>query len=59
MTQFFGLLALSGRVTSFLAPLSVAAVTTLAASQRAGMAVLVGFFAVGLFILTFVKAPAR
>jgi UMF1 family MFS transporter len=59
MTQFFGLLALSGRVTSFLAPLSVAAVTTLAASQRAGMAVLVGFFAAGLIILTFVKAPAR
>lgn len=59
ITQFFGLLALSGRVTSFLAPLLVATVTTLAVSQRAGMAVLVVFFAAGLVLVSRVKPPPR
>jgi UMF1 family MFS transporter len=52
VTQFFGLFALSGKVTSFLGPLLVAIVTTAFASQKAGMAVLVGFFAVGALILS-------
>jgi len=52
ITQFFGLFALSGKVTSFLGPLLVAIVTTAFASQKAGMAVLVGFFAVGALILS-------
>ena len=42
MTQFFGLFALSGKVTSFMGPLLVAIVTTAFVSQKAGMAVLVG-----------------
>ena len=37
MTQFFGLLALSGKVTSFLGPLLVGIVTSITLSQRAGM----------------------
>ena len=37
-TQFFGLYALSGTVTAFLAPLMVATTTTWFASQRAGFA---------------------
>jgi dihydroorotase (homodimeric type) len=55
VTQFFGLFALSGKVTSFMGPLLVAIVTTAFASQKAGMAVLVGFFAVGVLILSRVK----
>ncbi len=55
VTQFFGLFALSGKVTSFLGPLLVAIVTTALVSQKAGMAVLVGFFAVGALILNRVK----
>jgi len=50
-TQFFGLLALSGKVTSFLAPLSVGVVTALFNSQPAGMSVILVFFGVGLVLL--------
>ena len=55
MTQYFGLLALSGKVPSFLAPLAVAVVTAAADSQRAGMSVILVFFAVGLGLLMMVK----
>src|SRR5690606_403977 len=37
-TQFFGLFALSGTVTAFLAPLLVATITSAFQSQRAGFA---------------------
>ncbi len=49
--QMFGLLALSGRVTAFTGPAVLAWATTAAGSQRAGMATIVVFFAVGLSIL--------
>ncbi|MBN8920436.1 MAG: MFS transporter [Rhizobiales bacterium] len=55
ITQFFGLLALSGKVTSFLGPLTVGIVTALAQSQRVGISVLVVFFVVGLALLTQVR----
>jgi UMF1 family MFS transporter len=45
--EFFGLFALSGKVTSFLGPTLVALATTLFASQRAGLAVLIVFFVTG------------
>jgi UMF1 family MFS transporter len=56
ITQYFGLFALSGKVTSFLGPLLVGIVTTATASQKAGMAVLVAFFATGLALLHRVDA---
>jgi len=56
ITEFFGLFALSGKVTSFMGPFLVGVVTTATASQRAGMAVLVGFFGVGALVLSRVKA---
>jgi UMF1 family MFS transporter len=61
ITQFFGLLALSGKVTSFMGPLLVAVMTTMFASQKAGMAVLVVFFCVGALVLSLVTIakPAR
>jgi UMF1 family MFS transporter len=46
-TEFFGLYALSGKVTSFAGPLAVGALTAISASQRVGISVLVAFFAVG------------
>ncbi len=55
VTQFFGLLALSGKVTSFMGPLLVATVTTVFASQKSGMAVLIVFFAVGMALLAKVR----
>lgn len=51
MTQYFGLLALSGKVTSFMAPLAVGVVTSLSGSQPAGMSVILVFFGVGLLLL--------
>jgi UMF1 family MFS transporter len=45
--RYFGLLALSGKVTSFLAPLTVAVATQAAGTQAAGPAVLIVFFGAG------------
>ncbi|MEW6766750.1 MAG: MFS transporter [Pseudomonadota bacterium] len=51
ITQFFGLFALSGKVTSFMAPLAVSIVTAMTSSQKSGMAVLVVFFTAGFILL--------
>lgn len=53
--EFFGLFALAGKVTSFLGPTLVALATTIFASQRAGLAVLIGFFLLGGWLLAGVK----
>jgi MFS transporter, UMF1 family len=58
VTQFFGLFALSGKVTSFLGPFLVGVVTAALVSQKAGMAVLIVFFAVGALLLAWVRMPA-
>ena len=55
----FGLFALSGRVTGFLGPAVLAAVTQATGSQRAGMATVVVFLAVGAVILLRVPEPGR
>jgi UMF1 family MFS transporter len=56
--RYFGLYALSGRATSFLAPFLVASVTALAASPRAGMAMILIFLVGGLLILLRTPYPA-
>lgn len=56
--QFFGLFALSGKVTSFIGPFLVGVVTLASGDQRAGLAVLIGLFALGAFILLRVRRPA-
>jgi UMF1 family MFS transporter len=53
--RYFGLLALSGKVTSFMAPLMVALATALFQSQAAGPAVLILFFGIGGWLLSGVK----
>ncbi len=50
-TEFFGFFAFSGKATSFLGPLLLGQVTLLAHSQRAGMATILAFFLVGLWLL--------
>ncbi len=55
MTEFFGLFALSGEATAFLAPLAVAFATSTSGSQQWGMAAIVGFLAAGLIGLGFVR----
>jgi MFS transporter, UMF1 family len=56
--RYFGLYALSGRATSFLAPFTVATVTAVSGSARLGMAMLMIFFVVGLVILWKTPYPA-
>jgi UMF1 family MFS transporter len=55
IAQYFGLFALTGKVTSFIGPLLIGAITAVTASQKAGMAVLVLFFIAGLALLARVR----
>jgi UMF1 family MFS transporter len=55
MTEFFGLFALSGEATAFLAPAAIAVVTSATGSQQWGMVTTSGFLALGLIGLLFVK----
>ena len=49
--EFYGLFALSGKATAFIAPFLIALVTTLYGSQRAGVSVILGFLGLGLVLL--------
>jgi UMF1 family MFS transporter len=55
IAQYFGLFALTGKVTSFIGPLLIGVITAVTESQKAGMAVLVLFFAAGLVLLARVR----
>ncbi|QDW35923.1 MFS transporter [Bradyrhizobium sp. KBS0727] len=55
IAQYFGLFALTGKVTSFIGPLLIGAITAISASQKAGMATLVLFFVAGLALLARVR----
>jgi UMF1 family MFS transporter len=55
IAQYFGLFALTGKVTSFVGPLLIGVITAVTASQKAGMAVLVVFFVAGLALLQRVR----
>jgi UMF1 family MFS transporter len=55
IAQYFGLFALTGKVTSFIGPLLIGIVTAATLSQKAGMAVLVLFFVTGLVLLARVR----
>ena len=55
IAQYFGLFALTGKVTSFIGPLLIGVVTAITASQKAGMAMLVVFFVAGLALLARVR----
>ena len=55
-TEAFGLYALSGKATAFIAPFSIALVTTLSGSQRLGIALpLIALFLIGMVLLRWVK----
>lgn len=57
--EFFGLFALSGKVTSFMGPTLVALATTVFNSQQAGLGVLILFFLVGGGLLHGVRTPRQ
>ena len=56
--RYFGIYALSGRATSFLAPFMVATVTAASGSPRLGMAMIILFLVAGLAILLRTPYPA-
>lgn len=56
MTEAFGLYALAGKGTGFLAPLMIAVATGLADSQRAGMAPVAVFLVLGLWVMRRIRA---
>lgn len=55
MTEAFGLYALAGKATSFIAPFSIGLATDLTGSQQLGVTPLIGLFLIGLVLLVFVK----
>jgi UMF1 family MFS transporter len=55
MAEFYGLYALSGKATAFLAPFVVAAMTQAFASQRAGIASILPFLVLGFVLLLGVR----
>ena len=59
MTEAFGLYALTGKATSFIAPLSIGVVTDLTGSQQLGIAPLLVLFLIGLVLLVWVKADGE
>lgn len=59
MTEGFGLYALSGKATAFLAPLSIGVVTDLTGSQQWGILPVAGLFIVGLLLLALVTPDGK
>jgi UMF1 family MFS transporter len=55
MTEAFGLYALTGKATAFLAPFLVALMTDMTGSQQMGMVPLIVMLAIGLLLLIYVK----
>lgn len=55
MTEAFGLYALAGKATSFIAPLSIGIVTAVTGSQPWGITPLILLFLIGLVLLIWVK----
>ncbi len=56
MTEAFGLYALAGKATSFLAPMAIGMATYMTGSQSLGVTPLIGLFLIGLILLRWVKA---
>lgn len=55
MTEFFGLFAFSGKVTSFLSPFVIGTVTYLSSSQQIGISMVLVFLTLGFVLLLWVK----
>jgi UMF1 family MFS transporter len=59
MTEAFGLYALAGKATSFIAPLSIGVMTQISGSQQIGVVPLVILFLIGLILLFWVDPKGR
>jgi MFS transporter, UMF1 family len=56
--EFFGFFAFSGKLTAFIGPLLLGVLTQISGSQRAGVAVVVALFVIGLGLLLLVDERA-
>ena len=56
--EFYGLFALSGRATTFMAPFLIARVTDASNSQRIGIVVVLVFLVIGFTLLLRVREEA-
>ena len=59
MTEAFGLYALSGKATSFLAPLLIGITTYVTESQQLGVSPVIGLFLIGLVLLLWVNPNGK
>lgn len=59
MTEAFGLYALSGKATSFLAPLLIGITTYATGSQQLGVSPVIGLFLIGLVLLLWVNPNGK
>ncbi|WP_406871089.1 MFS transporter [Thioclava sp. 'Guangxiensis'] len=57
ITEYFGIYALSGKATAFLAPLSIGLVTSATDSQSWGITPVLVLFVAGLLLLGWVRSP--
>ena len=58
ITECFGLYALTGKATAFIAPLSIGIVTGMTGNQAIGITPIIMLFVLGLLLLGWVKTPA-
>ena len=56
MTEAYGLYAMTGKATAFLAPGLIDLATSLSGSQRVGVSPVIGLFAIGLILLFWVRS---
>jgi UMF1 family MFS transporter len=59
ITEAFGLFALTGKATSFIAPFAIAAATAATGSQRLGVSPVIALFLIGLVLLYWVKTKSE
>jgi UMF1 family MFS transporter len=57
--EFYGFFAFSGKLSAFIGPSMLALVTDVSESQRAGMAVVIVLFGIGLALLLGVREPRK
>ncbi len=58
-TEYFGLYGLSGRATSFIAPMLIGIVTAVTENARLGLSPVILLFVIGLVLLSWVKAKGE
>ena len=59
MTEAFGIYALAGKATAFLAPFLIALTTDLSGSQRVGVTPVIALFLIGLVLMAWVSREGR